>query len=52
MLILSTCATTTASGVTDVACQAFKPITWSTKDTDQTIGEVKEHNAAWKAVCA
>jgi hypothetical protein len=34
-----------------VACAAFKPIYWSGKDTPATAAEVKEHNAAWKAIC-
>ena len=44
--------TTTGSAATDaVACSAFDPIRWSAKDTDETIRQVKGHNAAWKAVC-
>jgi hypothetical protein len=35
-----------------VACQAFGPIYWSGKDSAATVAEVKEHNAAWKAICA
>lgn len=34
-----------------VACASFQPITWSSKDTPQTIREAKAHNAAGKAVC-
>jgi hypothetical protein len=50
---LTGCATTTASVGTDaVACSAFEPIRWSKKDTDDTIRQVKGHNAAWMAVCA
>lgn len=51
--ILTGCATTTAiGGRTDsVACSAFEPIRWSARDTDTTIRSVKEHNAAWEAVC-
>lgn len=53
ILILTGCATTTATGGrTDaVACSAFEPIRWSRRDTDPTIQAVKEHNAAWTAVC-
>lgn len=52
LLILPGCVTTTASVGTDaVACSAFEPIQWSKKDTDKTVRQVKEHNAAWKAVC-
>lgn len=53
MPILTGCATTTVSGgrSDSVACSAFEPIRWSGRDTDPTIRAVKEHNAAWKAVC-
>ena len=33
-----------------VAIQAFRPIYWSKKDTDKTISQIKEHNAAWRAI--
>lgn len=53
--ILSGCVTTTVSNVkTDsvrVACQSFEPITWSAKDTDKTLAQIKEFNAAWVALC-
>ena len=60
---LTACATfesLTASGGTDlppevdpalVACEAFAPIYWSERDTDETILAVKQHNAAWLAIC-
>ena len=52
LLILQGCATTTGSTGNDVvACSAFEPIRWSAKDTDDTIRQVKEHNAAWKGIC-
>lgn len=39
--------------VTKVACDpnTFKPITWSKKDTPLTVAQIKEHNAAWGAIC-
>lgn len=50
--LVSNCARTTGSAVpTDVSCRVFTPITWSAKDTDKTITEVKIHNAVWSAVC-
>lgn len=52
---LAGCATTMGFSVpikfVDTSCKAFKPISWSKKDTDQTIREVKSHNAAYKALC-
>lgn len=51
-LTLSSCATLTAGGETERAlCSSFRPITWSTQDTDQTIREVKAHNAVGVSVC-
>lgn len=56
MLLLAGCATTTDTAVIDraaslTACQAFRPIAWSRLDTDQTILDVKSHNAAYAAIC-
>jgi hypothetical protein len=34
-----------------VACQSFQPVYWSAKDTTRTIEQVREHNAAGKALC-
>lgn len=33
------------------ACAVWKPVLWSTQDTDDTIRQVKADNAAWKALC-
>lgn len=51
LLLLTGCATTMGSGGTKAACSSFTPIGWSSKDTTETIREIKAHNAAWKAVC-
>lgn len=55
MLILTGCATTTGSAAiepgADTYCRIAKPITWSAADSDQTIREVKAHNAAFVALC-
>ena len=45
---LTGCQTTGSVG-TD--CLVFKPIYWSKDDTLETAKQVREHNAAWKAVC-
>ncbi len=37
--------------VVDTSCQAFEPIRYSKKDTDETIRQAREHNAAWDALC-
>lgn len=36
----------------DTACTAFAPITYSARgDTPETVQKVREHNAAWVALC-
>lgn len=55
LLILPSCAGTMGSAVTKadatrVACQSFQPLRWSSKDTDYTILQAKEHNAAGAAL--
>ena len=52
MAILSGCAAMMDSAVTELPCGAFEPINWSIRDTDATILAIKQHNAAWLAVCA
>lgn len=53
LVTLTSCATMTVSAVpTDkVYCSASQPIYWSKSDTDKTIAQVKEHNAAFVAIC-
>lgn len=56
LLTLGACATMTdIAGIepapVSAACLSFHPIRWSSQDTDQTILEVKEHNAVWRALC-
>lgn len=56
---LVACGTTTASNAPTSQpvsspsefCAIAKPIIWSALDTDETIKEVKEHNATGKALC-
>ena len=59
-LTLSACETLTGFGETDppdpirgadTFCSIAEPITWSTRDTDETIRGVKEHNAVGKRLC-
>ena len=46
-LLLASCAPTMATVGTDFAiCQAWQPVHWSVEDTDQTILESKQNNAA------
>lgn len=51
---LTASCTTTGSGGTSatlVACQSFKPVYWSRADTPATVAQIKENNAAGKALC-
>ena len=49
-VMLSGCATTSTS-VIDTSCEAFGPISHSSKDTDATVDQIIGHNAAWDALC-
>ena len=57
LLILNACATMTGSSArTDLPapvtfCMIAKPFYWSARDTDQTITQAREWNAAGKALC-
>lgn len=47
VLLLAACTNTL-----DVACTAFQPISYSAAgDTAETVTQVRQHNAAWKAIC-
>jgi hypothetical protein len=37
--------------VIDTACTAFEPVRYSRNDTEETKQAVREHNAAWDALC-
>lgn len=48
----SMCQTTTGSGGSDLTfCGGALPIYWSSKDTPETVGQVKEHNAVGRDAC-
>jgi len=36
---------------TRVACQSFAAIRWHQKDTTLTLAQIREHNAAYVALC-
>lgn len=42
---------TTDIVATDLSCDAFGPISWSRSDTTETAKQIRDHNAAWKALC-
>lgn len=38
--------------VVDTTCEAMRPITYSaSRDTPETVREVRQHNAAYQALC-
>lgn len=45
------CAEPAEQAVIDTACTAFEPVRYSRNDTDETKRAVREHNAAWDALC-
>lgn len=52
ILPLTNCASLMGTPATNKsACGVWKDISWSKKDTDQTIGEIKINNARREAYC-
>lgn len=50
--MLGSCASRTSIAVSpSVFCQSAQPITLADADTDETIRQVKAHNASYEAVC-
>jgi outer membrane biogenesis lipoprotein LolB len=49
-LLLAGCSKTTGIGGIN-ACDFWRPVSWSQKDTPQTVAEVKGNNARRKAWC-
>lgn len=56
-LLSVTTACTTLTGGTeharyiDSSCTAFQNITYSVHDTDQTVAQIRGHNAAYDSLC-
>ena len=52
MYPLMACSSLTGTVETNKsACQVWKDVSWSSKDTSQTIGEVKVNNARREGYC-
>ena len=51
LLLLAGCAAASAPAVVDTSCQAFEPITYSRRDTPETVAQIRQHNAAWVSLC-
>lgn len=41
----------TSTRYVDTSCEAFRPITYSGRDTTETVAEVRAHNRAYDAIC-
>jgi hypothetical protein len=50
-LMVAACQTTTPTSVIDTSCLAMEPITYSRADTAATATQIRQHNAAYKALC-
>lgn len=52
LLLVGCGAQPVVDGSGRVACQAFRPITYSaSKDTPETVEQIRGHNAAYKSLC-
>lgn len=53
MSLLMGCATIPGSATRyiDSSCSAFKALTYSSRDTPETVKIVREHNRAYDAIC-
>jgi len=51
-IVCSLLAAGCSSTVVDTSCTSFGPITFSARhDTADTVLQVRQHNAAWQAIC-
>lgn len=55
-ILPASCVTTTGSGETKALghaafCVVARPITWSGRDTLETVAQIKAHNAAGREIC-
>ena len=51
ILMLAGCAIKTRTVVIDTGCTSMQIIRYSKMDSDQTIRDVKAHNAVWRHLC-
>lgn len=52
-LPMAGCATLgSATRYLDTSCEAFRPITYSSQDTSETVSEVRAHNRVYDRLCA
>jgi hypothetical protein len=50
-LFIMFCSPTQASPITDSYCKVSKVITWSRKDTVETLRQIKRHNKTHASIC-
>lgn len=48
---LTGCQTATLTGGTRAVCAVFPPITYSSRDTPETVVQVRKHNAGRDSYC-
>jgi hypothetical protein len=47
----STLGAGTSTRYLDTSCEAFRPITYSSRDTPETVAEVRAHNRVFDRLC-
>lgn len=54
LVLLTSCQAipTKETSGTGWECLAFEPIRWSSKDTQETISQIVEHNSVWQSLCS
>lgn len=51
MILLTSCQTP-ITATNDTACLAFSPLSYSaSQDSPETVREIREFNASWRAIC-
>jgi hypothetical protein len=53
-LPLASCAIhggATSTRYIDTSCQAYRPITYSSRDTPETVAEIRAHNRVYDRLC-
>lgn len=52
LLCVPACSQTTQTAGTEAACVVWRPITYSSRDTPETVLQVLRNNAAQKSWCS
>lgn len=51
LLALTACQTTRTAGTDKAVCSIFPPITYSSRDTAETVIQIRRHNAGFESYC-